>query len=95
MRTSVRVVLDLLKRAREVEFRKAWPHAQTAFMVARTMGGYDGTVEEFIPPWARVDAAPRKALVSTAVDASIRTALRLGLVSQDALDALVLAGFDA
>lgn len=94
MRTSVRVILDLLKRAREVEFRKAWPHAQTAFMIARTMGGYDGGVEEFIPPWARVQPT-RKALVSNAVDTSIRTALRLGLVSQDVLDALVLAGFDA
>lgn len=95
MRTSVRTIISLLRELRTLEFQRVYPHAQTAFMIAKTMGGHEGDIDAFIPAWAKPPAAGRTVLVSRAVDASVRRALTLGLVSQDMLDELTLAGFDA
>jgi len=63
-------------------------------VTAKSMGGYEGGIEAFIPEWARLEASKPRAFLNAAVDASIRAALSLGLVSQDALDELTLAGFE-
>lgn len=76
-----------------VHAQRAWPSAQLALITARTMGGYKGQeIEPFLPPWAQVQRI-RKALVNPRVDRSIRTALSLNLLSQDALDLLIEVGF--
>lgn len=93
-RLPMRTVKSLMRHAQRVHLTRAWPEAQTAFMVARTMGGYKGTdLDPFLPPWAKPHAEKR-ALVSAAVDKSIRAGLSLGLVSQEALDLLIEYGFE-
>lgn len=95
MRASVRTIWSLLRERPRIEFQRVWPHAQTAFMIAKTMGGYEGGIEAFIPTWAQLDAGKPRVFMNRAVDASVRAALTLGLVSQDMLDELTLAGFEA
>lgn len=95
MRSSVSTVWSLLRERRRVEFQRVWPHAQVAYVTARSMGGYEGGIEAFIPEWARLDASKPRVFISRTVDGSVRMALALGLVSQDVLDELTLAGFEA
>lgn len=95
MRTSVRTIYSLLRQQRQREFQNHYGHAQTAYVIARTMGGFEGDLTAFIPPWARLEAGKRKVFLSREVDASVRAALALGTVSQDMLDELTLAGFEA
>lgn len=84
----------LMRHSRTVHMQRLWGEAQTALLVARTMGGHEGNeLAAFLPAWAQPAKARPRPLVSRDVDNSIRTALGLGLVSQDALDLLTEVGF--
>lgn len=94
MRTSVRTIYSLLRHQRNLAFQAAYGHAQTAYVVARAMGGFEGDVTAFIPPWASLKPLKRRSTLPRAIVSSIHQALAAHLVSQDALDLLIDAGFE-
>ena len=92
-RLPLSTMRSLLRHLPTVHMQSAWPDAQVALLIARTMGGHKGNdVTVFLPPWGR-PVEDRRPLVSPGVDRSIRAALDLGLVSQDVFDLLTEVGF--
>lgn len=67
--------------------------AQVAYVMAKVMGGFDGEPSDFLLPFANPGAKAPPVFVSRAVEAGVRQALALQLVSQDMLDTLTRHGY--
>lgn len=81
--------------AEQIPSRFAEQHAHTAqlaFVMAKTMGGFDGDPMAFLLDFANPGAKAPPVFVSRDVEASVKQALALGLVSQEMLDTLAVHG---
>lgn len=68
--------------------------AQLAYVMATTMGGYEGEPTDFLLDYANPGAKPRPVFISRDVEESVQRALLFRLMSQEMLDLLVKSGFE-
>lgn len=95
VKASLRTIMSLYRNVRRFYYERDFMPARVALVTAQTMGGYKGNdPTDFLPPWSQLEATARRRFLSAAVDNSITAALKLGLISQAVLDALVDHGYE-
>lgn len=78
-----RIVRDVLDNLPVIEFRRQYPIALIASMIAPSVGVKHAQLLDFFPAWARV---PEHRDMPESLRADLRVGLRLNLVSQDLYD---------
>lgn len=82
--------------AEEIPSRMSEAHvhtAQLAYVMAKTMGGYEGEPTDFLLDFANPGVKPRPVFISRAVEESVQRALAFRLVSQEMLDLIGAFGY--